>query len=165
MMALALVFVPGTAHTQDKGVIGKGAGADSEITLADMKQILTNMGYEVKEYKNDKGELVVVSITVSYDTWTVPVNFSLSGSKKYMWMTTGLVAISKPDSIPPKALMGLLVLNTNLAFFSYSETYKRFELASFLRNNGINATTTKFHLDAHRHLFLAGEPYWNPNKW
>lgn len=59
--------------------------AAEALDLAGVKALITNMGHEIKDLSETKFE-----ITVTEDTFDVPIAFEVSGSGRYIWLTAFL---------------------------------------------------------------------------
>lgn len=55
------------------------------LDLAGLKALITNMGHEMTDLSETKFE-----ISITEDTFTVPIAFEVSGSGRYIWLTAFL---------------------------------------------------------------------------
>ena len=164
---LALALAPAAAHGQlQPAPTAKAAG--SQLTLDDLRKMLVHMGYDdIKDYKDSKGQLTSFTVKIQSGTWTFPINFSLSRSKMFIWLSTGLLAVEKPESIPPKALMGLLNANRSAwpTYFYFDERGNRFQVSSNILNVDVKPGVLRGNLERYLEAIKGHEKYWNPKKW
>jgi hypothetical protein len=70
---------------------------DSQMTAAELKEMITNAGYEVKALSEEAGK-EKYEFTVKTDEFDVPIAAEISGSKNYIWLTVFLGDAPKADS-------------------------------------------------------------------
>lgn len=80
VLAPAMAFLP--RPTQEP--------AAAALDLAGVKALLANMGHEFKDLSETK-----IEITVTEDTFDVPIAFEVSGSGRYVWLTAFLGTVAE----------------------------------------------------------------------
>jgi hypothetical protein len=136
--------------------------------MASLKTMLDGMGLdEVKENKNDKGEVVSYSVNIQRAPWTFWISVSLSPDKTNVWLNAWLSKVPDPGNVPPKVLLGLLAANEKIwpAYFIYSETWTQFRLSMPVPNRDVKAKDLRKQLDLTCSMIQEYAPLWNPEKW
>jgi hypothetical protein len=75
------------------------------LDFAGLKQMVAGMGYEMNDLSETKME-----VSVTRDTWDIPVAFEISGSTRYVWLTAYLGDVPE-DGLPGSQANDLLRKN------------------------------------------------------
>jgi hypothetical protein len=79
----------------------------NELTIADLRTMVLNLGYETKELSKETGKF---EFTAKRDDLDIPIAVEVSASKRYVWLTVFLGEMAKlPD--PGERAMNLLKQN------------------------------------------------------
>jgi hypothetical protein len=77
---------------------------DDQITAPRLKEMVTNLGFEVKPLNEEPGK-EKYEFTVKTSDFDVPIAAEISGSKNYVWLTVYLGDAPKADSPKCHALL------------------------------------------------------------
>jgi len=166
-LVLALVMVACVKADDEPTPVKKPAkkATGGAIDGEGVVNLLTGMGYEPKESKDAKGDVVGGSIRCEGKQFNYTLYVTLSGSKKFLWMSMGFGVLPSPK-VPPEVLKGLLALNdSGPVFYSYDEKNNVIRLQTSLYNRGITAPQLKEMLTLFDNAVTAGSKYWNPKAW
>lgn len=70
---------------------------DTQMSAAQLKEMVTNAGYEVKALNEEAGK-EKYEFTVKTEEFDVPIATEISGSRNYVWLTVYLGDAPRPDS-------------------------------------------------------------------
>jgi hypothetical protein len=79
-------------------------GQDTQLSAAQLKEMITNAGYEVKALNEEAGK-EKFEFTVKTEEFDVPIAAEISGSRNYVWLTVYLGDAPKPDSTKCHAML------------------------------------------------------------
>ena len=80
------------------------AQGSEPVTAPQLKEMITNLGFEVKALNEEVGK-EKYEFTVKTTDFDVPIAAEISGSKNYIWITVYLGDAPKPDSPKCHALL------------------------------------------------------------
>jgi hypothetical protein len=70
-------------------IVGFGREQDTQLTRAQLREILVQLGYEVNDIVKDEGKEKYSVTFVKHDL-NIPVGFEISPSNSYIWLTVNL---------------------------------------------------------------------------
>ena len=156
---------PDTPKPKVKAKEKESGGA---LTATELNTLLENMGYEVKEAKNDKKEVIGGSIKYEGKGYTYTVSLMLSPNQSWVWITIWLAQPPNPK-IPADKLKLLMSINDEIGpcCFTYNPSNNYFRLKTPIYNRGIKAPIIRAMLKQMDDT-MANPKYaaaWNPAKW
>jgi hypothetical protein len=160
MLVIALLLSPAAVavHAQQP--------EPGQQTMASLRTLIENMGYDYKEYKNDKGELSYFLLTVRSGGGSWKVMVELSPNQENLWIYAELAPISDINEVPRDVLVNMLKFNdSGPVFFGYNEKVKSFHLYQALANRGVTPKLLRERIgDVAQHVGTQ-EKLWNPRLW
>lgn len=160
---LAIAFLLGprafAVHAQQQPEPG-------QQNMSSLKTMIENLGYDYKEFKNDKGELSYYLLTVRSGSGTWKIVTEISPNQENLWIYAELAAISDINQVPRDILVNMLKFNDiGPVFFAYNEKAKSFFLYHAMTNRGVTPKLLRERIgEVARHVEVQ-EKLWNPKMW
>jgi hypothetical protein len=142
MLALAVAAVQARADglaadkTNKPAATEKLAKVVAPLTDDSLKEMLENMGYDVKVEKQEKTS--VYTVKIDQGTWTYFINVALSNDKDQLWITSAVTDVPADGKVPAEMLLRLLEENDHIgpgAVF-YDKKFKKIKVGMALLNHG-----------------------------
>jgi hypothetical protein len=134
---IAVVAVPGLAGAQ---------GEDKQLSAAEVKTMLSNMGYTLKDLNTEAGK-EKVEFMIQRDGFDVYVAAEVSPSKRYVWLTVFLGEVKEFSNFDERAAK-LLHQNFKVQPTMFYTTDKgNFMMAIATDNRNLNAAALRFRID------------------
>ena len=117
--------------------------AGKKVTLEDLGEMLTAMGYEPKPFNNKDGKLMGYDLTFQYDGWTIYGSFEVQSDGR-IWLYGGLAPVVD-ESTPPAVLVAMLEASDK-AFPShllYSSKTKKFTVFLPITNGNVTPASLR----------------------
>ena len=146
----------------------KPASPVKRLTMDDLKTMLDTLAYEdLKEVKNAKGDLTALTIKIEGPKYTFYPQVEIAQDKLHIWVTAGLWTVSKPETIPVSATLGLLKASNFHwpCFFFFNEKESRFDSAMPIPNQDVQPRFLKSRIEFFIRALEATDKHWDPRKW
>lgn len=125
-------------------IFGFAGTQDSQLTRAQLREMLVQLGYEVNDIVKDEGK-EKYSVTFEKHGLNIPVGFEISPSNSYIWLTVNLG--SAPTEGNAKTL-ALLKQNAKIQpTFFYITDSGRLMAALPVENRGVTNSVLKLRAD------------------
>jgi hypothetical protein len=124
------------------GLIPLAQTGVSQLDAVKLKELISNMGYDVKDLVKDPGK-EKYSFDVKTTNFNIPIGAEISPSKNYVWLTANLGSASEVMSLPGRAESMLKSNGSIQPCFFYITSKGALMMGFPLDNRGIDPPTMK----------------------
>lgn len=139
-IVLSLIAILGLIAVAAFPVLAGAQGEAKELSVAELKTMVENMGYTTKELSKDTGKF---EFTITKEGLDIPIAAEVSGSKRYVWLTVFLGDFGKLSDQEARAVK-MLKQNFKIQPSQFYVTEKgNLMMAMPLDNRTINAAVLR----------------------
>lgn len=140
---------------------------EGQLTMSSLKMMIENLGYEFKEFKNDKGVVNEYLLTVPRGGANWKIFVTISPNQENVWVFADLAPIADLNNVPRDILVDMLKANETMGptYFAYNEKIKLFVLYHVVTNRGVTAKLLRERVESVANQVDVKEKLWNPKLW
>jgi S1-C subfamily serine protease len=133
---------------------------------AELRSILSNMGYAVKAVPS-AGGASLFAIIIEQQDWRLPVYLSRSGDGGRIWITMTLCSLASLDEIPRERQLEMLAANQNTGpvHFSYAASLKELRLNNIVENRSVTPAILREEIDRLIATAVRTASTWEKRNW
>lgn len=136
-------------------------------TIQTLKPMIENLGYQPKEFKNDKGEITRYLIAAVSGGRNWNISLEISPNQQNLWIYADLAPIADTNQVPREVLFDMLKANEKMgpSHFAFNEKIKMFVLYHPVSNRGITPKLVRERIELVARQVEDHERLWNPKLW